>query len=114
MRVPSPVLLLAVATLWLLSGCQTLHRAEPPEPTLELLHAASLAIPEGCEASSSVVVAFTVATTGRAIDIESPADAPACVQDALIAWVESFRYAPPAQVMPTAIEWLMVSAKRGS
>jgi hypothetical protein len=36
------------------------------------------------------------------------------VRDALTAWVSSFRYLPPAADIPTGVEWLLVSARRGS
>lgn len=114
MRTPAHILLPCAVALALLSGCQLAPRLDTPEPTLELMQAAPLDIPAGCVASGSFVVSFSVATTGRATQIESPADAPECVQSALVAWVESFRYVPPARTTPTAVEWLMVSAKRGS
>ena len=40
--------------------------------------------------------------------------APECVREALTAWVSSFRYLPPAADIPTGVEWLLVSARRGS
>jgi len=40
--------------------------------------------------------------------------APECVRAALTAWVSSFRYLPPSADVPTGVEWLMVSARRGS
>jgi hypothetical protein len=40
--------------------------------------------------------------------------APECVREALTAWVSSFRYLPPAVDVPTGVEWLLVSARRGS
>jgi hypothetical protein len=97
----------------LLSACQTTPRKSPPEPELRLLEAASLELPVGCTASGSFVVAFTVAPSGHTSDIRPPA-APICVQQALTAWVTSFRYAPPAHATPTSIEWLMVTGKRGT
>lgn len=98
----------------LLAGCQTAPPAVRfPEPELQLLRSAPLTLPSACEAAGSFFVSFTVSTTGRTRDIRA-ADAPACVQEALTAWVESFEYAPPARTTPAAIEWLMVSAKRGS
>jgi hypothetical protein len=40
--------------------------------------------------------------------------APECVREALTVWVSSFRYLPPAADIPTGVEWLLVSARRGS
>jgi hypothetical protein len=97
----------------LAAGCKTVPPARAPEPDLQLLNAAPLVIPGGCDASGSFFVSFTVSTTGLARDIRS-ADAPSCVQEALTAWVESFQYAPPARPVQTGIEWMMVSAKSGS
>jgi hypothetical protein len=36
------------------------------------------------------------------------------VREALTAWVSSFRYLPPATEVPTGVEWLLVTARRGS
>ncbi len=100
--------------LGLLAACQTTPPpARLPEPQLQLLRSEPLTLSSGCDASGSFFVSFTVATSGRTDDIHAP-DAPPCVQEALTAWVASFEYAPPAQATPAAIEWLMVSAKRGS
>lgn len=82
-------------------------------PDLQLLESSELSLPLGCIASGSFVVSFTVATTGRTDAIRAP-DAPDCVQDALTAWVASFRYQPPARPTPASMEWMMVTARRGS
>jgi len=97
----------------LLSACQTAPPKPLPAPELQLLESAALQIPGGCTASGSFVVAFTVAPSGQTSDIR-PADAPVCVQQALTAWVASFRYAPLPRATPASIEWLMVTGKRGT
>lgn len=96
----------------LLTGCQMTPTA-PPEPDLQLLQAAPLELPPTCSASGSFYVAFTVDGAGRTGDIRV-SDAPPCIQEALTAWVESFRYQPPGRPVPAAIEWLMVAAPRGT
>jgi hypothetical protein len=97
-----------------LSACQT-----PPSqpgaltPALELMQSAALELAEGCTVSGSFVIEFTVDVQGRTTDIERPIGPP-CVQDALIAWVATFRYAPPAVPTPGSVEWLLVTAQKGS
>ena len=103
-----PVLAVAV-----LAACQSSPPRQSTEPELKLLETAALVIPRDCFASGSFIVSFSVTTAGRTSAIRAP-DAPGCVQDALTTWVESFRYEPPATVTDAAIEWLMVTAKRGS
>jgi hypothetical protein len=72
-----------------------------------------LVLAPGCEASGSVSVEFTVRMDGTPHGLKlSPA--PECVREALTAWVSSFRYLPPAADIPTGVEWLLVSARRGS
>jgi hypothetical protein len=66
---------------------------------------------ENCQSSGSFFVEFKVLSNGRTGDIRAP-QGPACVQQALTAWVSSFRYAPPALETATAIEWLQVTATR--
>jgi hypothetical protein len=114
-------LAVAAATLALLSGCQTTPTAKapsaptlPPTPTLQLLEAKPLVVAADCAASGSYFVGFTVQRDGRAAQIAAPAAAPACVQQALAAWVSSFRYAPPPADTPFGIEWMLVTARRGS
>lgn len=72
-----------------------------------------LVLAPGCEADGSVSVEFTVRMDGTPGALKlSPA--PECVREALTAWVSSFRYLPPAADIPTGVEWLLVSARRGS
>jgi hypothetical protein len=107
----------AAATLSLLSGCQTTPTAKapppPPAPTLQLLEAKPLVVADDCIASGSYFVGFTVQRDGSAAHIAAPS-APACVQQALTAWVSSFRYAPPPVETPFGVEWMLVTARRGS
>jgi hypothetical protein len=103
---------LAVAALTLLAGCQLTPPAPVP-PSLQLMESQPLVLAPGCEASGSVSVEFTVRMDGTPDRLKlSPA--PECVREALTAWVSSFRYLPPAADIPTGVEWLLVSARRGS
>lgn len=92
-----------------LSGCQTTPTRTPSVPALQLLDAQPLTIADDCEASGSYFVEFTVLGDGRTGNIQAP-PGPVCLQQALTAWVGTFRYAPPGQQMPAGVEWLMVTA----
>jgi hypothetical protein len=104
---------ISLSTLMLLAGCSSLPSQHAVEPDLKLLESSQLIVPQDCLASGSFVVSYTVATTGRTAAIRAP-EAPRCVQDALTAWVASFRYEPPSIATPAAMEWLMVTARRGT
>jgi hypothetical protein len=105
---------LVVAALAVLAGCQVTPPAPQPEPpSLQLVASAPLVLAPGCEASGSLFVEFTVRTDGSTDALKLPS-APPCIREALTAWVGSFRYQPPAAEVPTGIEWLLVSARRGS
>jgi hypothetical protein len=112
MRTQSISLAVSFAALALLAGCSSLPSQHAAEPDLKRIESSPLVVPQDCRASGSFVVSYTVATTGRTAGIRAP-DAPRCVQDALTAWVASFRYEPPINATPAALEWLMVTAKRG-
>ena len=103
---------LAIAALTLLAGCQLTPPA-PVSPSLQLMQSQPLVLAPGCEASGSVSVEFTVRMDGTT-DRLKVSPAPECVREALTAWVSSFRYLPPAADVPTGVEWLLVSARRGS
>jgi len=104
-----------VAAVGLLAGCQTARVTQPaiPAPALQLTSAAPVEIADGCQPSGSVVVDFTVQPDGTTSAIKVP-PVPECLHDALSAWVASFRYLPPRVAVPGTVEWLMVSAKKGS
>jgi hypothetical protein len=87
--------------------------APPPEPSLQLIDARPLAVADNCEAPGSYFVEFTVLSDGRTGNIQAP-PGPACVQQALTAWVSTFRYAPPGAQMPAGVEWMMVTARKGT
>ena len=96
-----------------LGGCQTTPTGAPGAGELQLLEAKPLTVADGCEASGSYFVEFTVLSDGRPGNIQAP-PGPACMQEALTAWVSTFRYAPPGQHTPAGVEWMMVTARRGS
>lgn len=96
-----------------LAGCQTAPPVDSSAPqTPQLLEAKPLTVAENCEASGSYFVEFTVLSDGRTGNIQA-LSGPACVQQALTAWVGTFRYAPPGQQTPAGVEWLMVTSHRG-
>lgn len=103
----------------LASGCASLPDhgtpADIPPPPLQLIAAGTLELPRNCELRDGVVyrMDFVVQSDGRVADIQ-PEPAPACLQAALTAWVNSFQYSPPGETVPTVIDWMAVSARRGN
>jgi hypothetical protein len=105
---------LLVVALAVLAGCQVTPPApQPSPPSLQLVSSEPLVLAPGCDVNGSVFVQFTVRADGSTDALKLP-QAPACVRDALTAWVSSFRYAPPSADVPTGVEWLLVTARRGS
>jgi hypothetical protein len=103
----------ALVALTLLAGCQLTPEAPVAPPVLQLMESQPLVLAPGCEASGSVVLEFVVRMDGST-DALKLSPAPECVREALTSWVSSFRYLPPAADIPTGVEWLLVSARRGS
>jgi hypothetical protein len=105
---------LAILALAVLAGCQLAPPAQQAPPSsLQLMESQPLALAPGCEASGSVFVEFMVRMDGTT-DSLKVSQAPACVRDALTAWVSSFRYLPPTADTPAGVEWLLIAARRGS
>ncbi len=104
----------ALLGLSLVSGCvaPTLVPA-PPAPELQLLGAAELTIPRGCEATPGAVYRthFKVQLDGRVSDAASESG-DGCVQQALRTWVTTFNYAPLHEATPVAFDWMIVTAAR--
>jgi hypothetical protein len=97
-----------------LSACGSLApRAPAPPPALDLISSAPLVVADGCDARGSYVVGFTVTPQGRTTNIEAP-EAPACVREALASWAASFQFSPPQQPVRGSMEWMLVTASRGS
>jgi hypothetical protein len=105
----------SLVALLALTGCKTAPTVESelPPPPLRLIDSQPLVLAEDCNASGSFIVEFNVLRNGRTDQIRAPA-APACVQQAMTAWVASFRYAPPPTETTGSIEWMLVSARKGS
>jgi hypothetical protein len=102
-----------IAGAIVLSGCQTTPTTTPPQPTLRILQSNPLNLADTCEVSGSYFVEFTVTSDGRTGDIQAP-PGPVCVQEALTAWVSSFRYEAPGREVPSGVEWMLVTARKGS
>lgn len=110
-----PATLIVAGALAASSGCQLAPTAKPDiaPPYLELIESEPLVLAEDCAAGGSFFVEFTVLKDGRTGNIQAPAG-PACVQQALTAWVSSFRYSPIAGEFSAAVEWMLVTAQSGS
>jgi len=96
-----------------LSGCQTAPTREPSQGAIRIIQSEPLKVPDNCEASGSHFVEFTVKSDGHTDDIKANSG-PACLQEALTAWVGSFRYEAPGQEIPSGVEWMMVTGQKGS
>ena len=106
--------LVALLGLSLVSGCVApIPAPAPPVPELQLLGAAELAIPRGCEATAGAVYRthFNVQPDGRVSDAASESG-DGCVQRALRTWVTTFNYAPLHEATPVAFDWMLVTAAR--
>ena len=115
-RTRYPRLLSATLGLSLVSGCVAPALAPaPPAPELQLLGAAELVMPRGCEATPGVMYRthFNVQPDGRVSDAASESGN-GCVQQALRTWVNTFSYAPLSDVTPVAFDWMIVTAARNN
>jgi hypothetical protein len=108
-----------LACVVLLAGCASqpdqARSLRPAVPELQLLDAGVLEIPRGCEPARGKVyrTSFTVQADGRVAAVVSDSG-PGCVQDALRRWVATFRYRPVAEPLAATLDWLDVTAPRGS
>ena len=99
------------------TGCASIGergtRAGIPPPPLQLVSAGDLQLPRDCAVRDGVVyrLNFVVLSDGRVADIR-PDPAPACLRAALTDWLNGARYAPPGEAIPSAIDWMSVSARR--
>ena len=102
----------------LVAGCATQQADRPagnaPPLELRLIETGELVIPAGCEPvdGRTYRTRFVVLADGR-VTRAAPDSAAGCVQDALARWVETYRYAPLPQDVPTVIDWMIVTARRG-
>lgn len=104
------------ASLLLAAGCAlTPTERAAPEYPLHLLNAAALELPRGCEPAAGMVyrTAYTVRADGSVAATTSESGA-GCVQEALRQWVATFRYGPIREDTATVIDWLSVTATRGT
>ena len=109
-------LLVTMPGLWLVSACVGPGVAPaPPAPELQLLGAAELAMPRGCEATPGAMYRthFNVQPDGRVSDAASESG-DGCVQQALRTWVTTFSYAPLRETTPVAFDWMIVTATRSN
>lgn len=106
-------LFLIAGSLLALTGCQTTPTSPSTASALRLVQSRPLVLAPDCQASGSFFVEFSVLSDGRTGRIQAP-EGPACVQQALTAWVSSFRYSPPGQDTPAGVEWMMVTAPKGT
>lgn len=102
-----------MVALLLLAGCQSVPRTAIAQPELRLTSSSPLQLADSCQPRGSVIVEFTVLPDGATTGIQTPSE-PDCLHDALTAWVASFRYAPPGVSVPGTVEWLLVTARKGS
>jgi hypothetical protein len=102
--------------LSLAAGCVAPTRTPaPPAPPLQLLAAAELALPRGCEVTPGAVYRtnFHVQRSGHVSDATSEAG-DGCVQRALRDWVVTFSYAPLQETTAVAFDWMLVTAARNN
>lgn len=98
------------------AGCAPLtHEARVPAPPLQLLSAGDLDLPADCEPAPGKVYRtnYVVHPDGRVTNAASNTG-DGCVERALRAWVNSFRYGAVDAEMPVVIDWIAVTAARGS
>lgn len=100
------------------TGCVAVRPADnspPSSPPLQLLSAGELDLPSACTTTPGAVyrTLFEVQTDGTVSAPRSAATSDdGCVQHALREWVATFTYAPLAEPMPVAFDWMAVTASR--
>jgi hypothetical protein len=109
---------MAVVGAVLLAACATTPREPPsgvPAVSPQLLSTGLLHLPDGCEAAHGAVyrTTFVVQPDGRVEDAASDSG-DGCVQAALRAWVATFVYRADGIAAPVALDWMEVTASRGS
>jgi hypothetical protein len=107
--------ILPLVALVAIAGCQTTPQRQIPDPPVrpEILSANPLRIAAGCQVNTAVDIGYTIQADGSVADL-ALSDAPACIREALTAWVSSYRYAPQALPVATGFGWMRVTGERGS
>lgn len=109
-RIPALTALALTAT-----GCVMAPPVTAPPSPVQLVSAGELNLPSECAVTSGAVyrTLFEVQPDGR---VAAPRSAEpggdGCVQEALRAWVGTFRYAPIDAPTPVAFDWMAVTASR--
>lgn len=95
------------------AGCATTAPSLPVAPP-ELIQSGPVVLPADCVPGRGVVyrTAFLVQPDGSVAQIAAQSGT-GCVQRALLDWVATFRYRPVAEVTPTVVDWMAVTASRG-
>ena len=107
--------LVAVAGVSLAAGCVApISRPTAPAPP-QLLDAAALAIPAGCEPTPGAMYRtnFNVQPDGHVSEAASESGN-GCVERALRDWVATFSYAPLRETTTVAFDWMIVTAARNN
>ena len=107
--------LLPAVALIAITGCQTAPQRHIPDPPAspQLLSSAPLQIAPTCDVNIAVDVDYAIQPDGSISNV-SLSDAPACAREALMAWVNSYRYAPQSTPVATGFAWMRVLGERGS
>jgi hypothetical protein len=106
----------ACSGLVLLAGCASVPGTKPPpQSELQLQSADVFALPGNCEPTDGKVyrTRYFVQSDGHVAGA-TPESGTGCVQDALLRWVETFQYRPLAGPVPATLDWMAVTARRGT
>lgn len=106
----------AALGLVLLAGCASAPGTKsPPEPELQLQSADVFTLPSHCEPTDGKVyrTRYVVQPDGRVAGA-TPESGTGCVQDSLLRWVETFQYRPLVGPVPATLDWMAVTARRGT
>ena len=109
----SPLLVLALTLIATgCSGPSTIARV--PAPDLQLIESGSLSLPADCEPRAGEVyrAEFEVGPDGHVQNVRTNGTAN-CAQQALAAWVSTFRYNSRQSSVETVVDWMLVEARRG-
>jgi len=106
----------ACVSVVLLAGCASAPGTQsPPEPELRLQAAGAFELPRDCEPTGGAVYRthYVVQPDGSVAQAAAESGS-GCVQDALLRWVATFQYRPLAGPVPATLDWMAVTARRGT